>query len=455
MTHPVRRIRTPALRRVAAVVFAALVVSAAFAPSAFAWNNGGDAGDGFGTHDWILDQAIRLAGPEASWVDTATALLATDDPDEDGERITHYFLEHSGYRGAPQRVSDLYYTAVTAHRAGDLVEASRLLGLLSHHYSDPLNPFHSAYWAFSKAAHHAPYESALYQFTKQSGLSDDWIAAVARQPITDVRVKLIAAAAYSRARFPRLIRAIEATRVIDVAASTVHTVTVEVMSRAANDLADIIGGIARHEGLSPAPAVVTLDLSKHHPAQHDDVTASARCTDAQGRPMEGLGVTFTWPLPSGGTASAVTYTGPDGIAHHTSDIGTLPWSTRAFVTAVSAMSGTSVSATTSMIPRVALHSGSKGLKVRLSNARPRRGSTVIAYAYIHSPAGHNLAGVAVVFTWKDRTHTLVGVGLTDSHGVARMRYGIGSAARGRRIRVTAKVACYPKTRHATASFVPR
>jgi hypothetical protein len=446
----------PARRRLTAILFAALVVFVAAVPSAFAWNNGGNAGDGFGTHDWILDQAIRIAGPDASWVDTTTALLATDDPDEDGERITHYFLEHSGYRGAPQRVSDLYYAAVTAYDAGDRVEASRLLGLLSHHYSDPLNPFHSAYWAFSKTAHHAPYESAMYQYTKQSGLSNDWVTAVARQPITDVRVKLIEAARYSRARFPRLIRAIEATKVIDVAAaSTVHTVTVEVLSRAANDLADIIGGIARHEGLSASPAAIKLTLSKRFPAQHDDVAASAKCTDAQGHPMEGVGVTFTWPVPSGGTVTAVRYTGPDGIARHVRDIGTLPWSTRAVVTAMSTVSGTSVIATAPMTPRLALHSGSAGLRVRVSSPRPKRGSNVMAYAYVHSSAGHNLAGIRVVFIWKYRNRALVGVGFTDVHGIARMRYGIGSAARGRRITVTAKVACFPKTRHATSSFVPR
>ena len=82
------------------------------------------------------------------------------------------------------------------------------MGLLSNHYADPLNPLHSAYAAFSKAANHAPYEAAVRARTNRQGLNADWITEAARQPITDVRVKLIGAARFSRARFPRLIKAL-------------------------------------------------------------------------------------------------------------------------------------------------------------------------------------------------------------------------------------------------------
>jgi hypothetical protein len=122
---------------------------------------------------------------------------------------------------------------------------------------------------------------------------------------------------------------------------------------------------------------------------------------------------------------------------------------------MSTVSGTSVIATASMTPRVALHSGQAGLRVKVSSARPRRDSTVSVWAYVHSPSGHHLAGVAVVFTWQYRGRRVVGVRFTDSHGVARMKDDIGSAARGRRVRVTAKVVCVGGTRYATSSFVPR
>jgi hypothetical protein len=455
MTKPFRRTPRHVLRRLTATIFAALLVFVAAVPSALAWNNGPSDGNGYGTHDWILDQAIRLAGPDASWVDTTTALLATDDPDHDGERITHYFLEKTVYRGAPQRVSDLYYAASTALAAGNRIEASRLLGLLSHHYSDPLNPFHSAYAAFSNARYHAPYEAAVEALTDRPGLNADWITAAARRPITDVRVKLIVAARFSRARFPQLIKALKSAKVVDATRSTVHTVTVEVMSRAANDLADIIVGIARHEGLSAAPPAMKLTLSKRFPAQHDDVAASAKCIDASGRPVEGIGVTFAWPARPGGTVSVVRYSGKDGIARSVHGIGTLPWSKKVVVTATSTVNGVSVTATAPMTPRVTLHSGRAGLWAKVSSARPKRSSTVTVWAYVRSPSSHALAGVAVVFTWRYRNRTVTGVGITDPRGVARMRDGIGSAARGRRVNVTVKVACVGKTRNATTSFVPR
>lgn len=46
-----------------------------------AWSNGVDGPDTFGTHDWILDKAIKAAGKKADWVKVKVALRATDDPD--------------------------------------------------------------------------------------------------------------------------------------------------------------------------------------------------------------------------------------------------------------------------------------------------------------------------------------------------------------------------------------
>jgi hypothetical protein len=270
-----------------------------------------------------------------------------------------------------------------------------------------------------------------------------------------VRIKLISAARFSRARSSRLIAALKSTKVVDPAKPAMRAVTMELMSRAANDLADIIGGIARHEGLPSAPAAMTLALSKRFPAQHDNVTAVAKCVDAEGVPMEGVGVRFAWPLPSGRTVSAVRYTGRDGIARSVRDIGALPWSAQAIVVATSGASGISSVASAPMTPTVALHRGPDGLRTKVSSTRPRRGSTVSMRAYVHSPSGHHLAGVAVLFTWTYRDRTVEGVGYTDSRGIARMRDSIGSAARGRRVRVTAKVVVSRSTRRATSSFVPR
>jgi hypothetical protein len=40
-----------------------------------------DGYNSFGTHDWILREAIRVLGDDANWVCVGRALRATDDPD--------------------------------------------------------------------------------------------------------------------------------------------------------------------------------------------------------------------------------------------------------------------------------------------------------------------------------------------------------------------------------------
>ena len=46
---------------------------------ALAWSNGENGPNSFGTHDWILREAIEAAGPAAAWVCRREALRATDD----------------------------------------------------------------------------------------------------------------------------------------------------------------------------------------------------------------------------------------------------------------------------------------------------------------------------------------------------------------------------------------
>lgn len=58
----------------------ALLLTAAPSPE-LAWSNGVDGPDSYGTHDRILDKAIKAAGNKADWVKVGIALRATDDPD--------------------------------------------------------------------------------------------------------------------------------------------------------------------------------------------------------------------------------------------------------------------------------------------------------------------------------------------------------------------------------------
>ncbi len=65
-----------------------------------AWSNVSSGPNSYGTHDWILDQAVRALkrrNNTANWVKLDVALWATDDPDtQDG-------IDHSGFHSDRNR----------------------------------------------------------------------------------------------------------------------------------------------------------------------------------------------------------------------------------------------------------------------------------------------------------------------------------------------------------------
>ena len=117
---------------------------------AFAWGNGVDGPDTFGTHDWILREGVRLAGGQGRWVCLGTALKATDDPDtKDGidhasDPWWHAWDEWgTPYGGAPEAVRVWFHRIQRRLRAGDRCGASRTLGLMSHMLGDVAQPMHT------------------------------------------------------------------------------------------------------------------------------------------------------------------------------------------------------------------------------------------------------------------------------------------------------------------------
>jgi hypothetical protein len=441
-------------RRMVCFVLAAALAFASAVPSAFAWGNGGDDGNGYGTHDWVLDEAIGLAGPDASWVDVPTALRATDDPDNGPSRFTHVFRDMGLYGGAPEKVSEYYYQAVTAYAAGDRMEASRCLGLLSHYYADVLNPFHSSYDARSWVSYHLPYEYAVGPYTRRLTHTESWITPDVRIPLTDVRARTVAAACFSRARFAALIGALRPMTQIVIGQPVVYEVTGQVLSRAANDLADIVQGIPSGSGLAQPPVTMKVTVSRRYPVRGGRIGVYATCTDAAGRPIDGEAVVFTWPLASGGSTEVVAYTGPTGVARNWQTLGRLPLLVRSAVRAVADSSGSAVSKGTWFVPSVALGYGTAGLRATVSDATPRRESTVTAKAVVHDSTGRAVAGLPVTFAWRFRTATFTYAATTDSAGVARVSRNIGRSTRGYRVSVTVKTFSSGSARTAATSFVP-
>jgi hypothetical protein len=443
------------VRRLVLLALAAVIAFGLSVPSAFAWGSGGDDGNGYGTHDWVLDQAIGLVGEDASWVDVRTALLATDDPDSIPGDIGHVFHDEGLYGGVPQRVADLYYQACTAYTAGDHVEASRLLGLLSHYYSDVLNPFHTTDAATALRSYHFPYEHAVSLETDRRGENSGWVAPLARVPLVDVRAETVAAARFARGKFAALSTALKPMREIDVGQPTVNAITRQVLSRGVNDLADIVSGIPSARGLAKAPATMKLTLSRRYAKPPLMICAYATCLDAAGKPINGAAVAFQWPGPWGSVVTVMAYTGPTGVAHNWHKLDGTPPNVRSIVRAVASSSGTTVTRSTWFYRSVTLGSGSAGLRATVSNATPQRETTVTVKAIVHDSSGRAVAGAPVTFTWRFQDATVTGTAPTDSYGVARLSRNIGSCAVGYRVRVTAKALSSTGPRYASVSFVPR
>jgi hypothetical protein len=269
------------MRRCVRVAIVTLMLTALVPSTAVGWCNGPakkGVGNGYGTHDWILDQAIALAGAEGKWVKRTTALLATDDPDtQHTAAMYHHFNEAGTSRGAPQIVSDLYHKAIVA---GDMAAASKSLGVLSHYYSDILEPFHVTSAANENLGIHLRYEYLVDDHQHKAGNVHSWITKRDAEPVTDVRAKTVDAALYARSFFPGLLASNKASR--SVTKGNTFAVTKKVMSRAVNDLADIIRGIASGSGEAAPAGSVQMALSRTSPHQNQAVGIFVVCTDAQG-----------------------------------------------------------------------------------------------------------------------------------------------------------------------------
>ncbi len=443
------------------VLALAVVMSLCFAvPSAFGWANGPDLdGDGlgdngFGTHDWVLDNAIRFAGTGGDWIDTEAALLTSDDPDTlRTDSALHLFRDEGIGRGAPSAVADLYYQAVEAYKVGDIKKASECVGVMSHYYSDVLQPFHTEYDALSQEARHASYELAVDEFTRTSGSSSRWAVQRAYTPVTDVRAKLVSAAYYSRGKYPALIAALKTSSVVNKGVT--DTVTRDVLSRASNDLADIVRTIPTAAGVSKAPAKLNAShMSVYYPASTGKVCASTTCLDAAGKPIEGAVVTFVWPLKAG-NRTVKAYTNSAGYAYYWQTLDGLPLMKKATVAISSSAGGMTTTSSTWFMPTPLLGAGSAGIRTTMSNYYPKRNTSVTASTVIKDKAGKPVVGLPVTFTWKFKTVTYTYKTVTNSSGVARTTRNIGRATLGYRVYVRAQTQSGGYNRSSTGSFIPK
>lgn len=241
MTDRRTHTRTPVLFLGLCALWLALPATAA------AWSNGGDGGDGFGTHDWILYEANRLAQKRGvHWLRLRTALRATDDPDTKLGDYYHHVYDVWGetwddtYGDAPDRIQQLFARAARQLTAGKHRGASITFGLLAHYYADICNPTHTDQ-SDAETHMHARHEAATNRRTNERGEHRAWIRFNGIQVRAGARGPARRAAAYVHEYYGKLVRTYNA----DGWCTTTKAITKKGLSRAVNDLADLIVSVRR------------------------------------------------------------------------------------------------------------------------------------------------------------------------------------------------------------------
>jgi len=439
-----------------------LAITALSVAPALAWGNGGEvdgsAGDGYGTHDWLLENAVMNAG-RPRWVDLEIALLASDDPDQvktTAESYKHVFYPAGWARGGPQQVADEYFALMQAYKAGDYKEASRRLGRLSHYYSDICQPYHTDTRGSISAGNtrHDPFERSLYDYTKDPDRSPKWSASRTRQSVPDVRAKAVDAAEYARTKYPALDAAFAKSR--SVASGDAHTITGLVLNRAANDLADIIATVPSGNGVTQAPATLTRTWKNpryRYPRSTQKIGADVVARDASGKPIEGALITFTWPLKSG-PQTVQRYTDANGVAYDWKEVGAVSLMSKRSLEIKAPSAGTTTQTSLWYMRTPILADGSAGVKTKLNETRPKKNTVVKARAKFVRRDGKPAPGLKVTWTWSHKSKTYKFTSYTDKYGIARSSRNIGNSAYGYRVYVKAQTYSGGYKRYSRASFIP-
>jgi hypothetical protein len=228
----------------ALIVLATLLAGLATARTAHAWSNGSDYGNGFGTHDWVLYEANRLAEKRGyHWLRLGAALRATDNPDTKLHDTYHHVYDIWGndtYGDAPDRIQALVTKAASQLKAGNRRGASVTFGLLSHYYSDICNPTHTDS-SPKEEGMHSRHESATQTRTDEKGEHRAWIRFNGIQVRTGARSPAKKAAGFAHQNYYKLVRVYAA----DGWNSTAAAITKKALNRAVNDLADLIASVRR------------------------------------------------------------------------------------------------------------------------------------------------------------------------------------------------------------------
>ncbi len=443
--------------RFARAVIALAVSAGAFASQAApaaGWSNGG--GDGYGTHDWIVDQAMRvLDGRVDGWFDAQTARLASDDPDtierSRGDLGDHEYHEKGKRGGAIDRIAREFDAAQASYAAGDYEDASYHIGLLSHIYGDILQPYHTAYAAIKRDDEHHNYEQVVAPLTRHPNDMPAWQSS--RRTVStfaNIRTKAVASAKYSRSFYPALHRAFAPDQ--HHMNDTVKSITGKVMKRAADDLADVIWSVAQGTGAQPQVGSLKLSVrwvgvKSGYSTQWVYVTAK----DVNGQPIEGLMVSVAWPTTSG-TRKEVLWTDPHGFQMRKGPVGTSPKLKPLDVVATATVRGQATAAHAWWAITPVLKSGRAGFKTRVSDDTVVSGQTVTVTSITRDGKGRAVPNLLVRWVWDFDGKKVTTKAVTDAAGRASSSQLITTSTTRTRVHVTAYTQSASRNRSSTTDF---
>ncbi len=217
--------------------------------SAYAWGNGPSrSGNGFGTHDWVLTEANRMAATQgATWVNASVALPVTDDPDTQFKDTKDHVYDRWGKANgnAQTKVSKYYGQAVTYLAAGNIDGASRALGLLSHYYADINNPLNTDNIK-TESRMHSRYDSVVDQQLRSVGQNRAWVSYDGYSHVSNASAFTISSARTSHSAYSTLVKEYNRR---GYKSSLVQLTTRRSINRATNGLADIIVSIQEDAAL--------------------------------------------------------------------------------------------------------------------------------------------------------------------------------------------------------------
>lgn len=249
------------MRRLGLVLALACFLSLTVTGAASGWSNGPSGANSFGTHDWVLQEANRLAASKnCGWVKLRYALPKTDDPDTVLRDFYYHIYDIWGskYGDAPKKIAAYYAKALKYRKQGNYRKASEMVGIMAHYYADICNPLHTDQCDAEEAIH-SDYELAAQEYTDSPGENSNWVRFDGYRRVRNVRAHAVSAAKVAHYSYRALVSAYATEGMNDAALR----ITRQSLNRAANGLADLI--INLRKSYAAGTALATASKPKPQP----------------------------------------------------------------------------------------------------------------------------------------------------------------------------------------------